>query len=239
MRHASSLIRNGLLAGLVLALAVAAPAVAAPVVVDEFVAVPGPTSWVIDLVDPDPTAVTTAHGSILGGERELAIDVVGPAGLVSASGTVDDGTLLHGSFGSSPATLSLLYDGPGAGSLGPIDLSGLSKFVLDFLFIDTDAAPSVDLLIELSSPGGGAAYAGPLLPSAGPVTETVPFSAFLAFGGFSFAAIDSIKISFNGVSLVPNADFQLDRVSIVPEPASWVLGALGLAGLFIIRRRRS
>lgn len=211
---------------------------AAGLTIDDFGAPGVRSAWVISLLNPNPTALTTADAGILGGERELEIAVAGVPTLVSAAGSVGEGTLAAGSTGASAVEHTLVYDGVGSTGLGGVDLTASgNKLVLDFLFNDAAAAGSTSIdVVMLDTGAGSAAFSGAIPASAVSFSYVIPFAAFTPAGGFSFAAVDTIGLRFNG-ALVKNIDFELDGIRVVPEPTTLALAGLGLAGLFALRRR--
>ncbi|MHC4179047.1 MAG: hypothetical protein ACYSWU_16155, partial [Planctomycetota bacterium] len=65
---------------------------------------------VIDFLDPDPTIVQTPDVGILGGERDILLDVIGTPTPTSFVGEIGDGSFVFG--GSSPGTAATIqYDG--------------------------------------------------------------------------------------------------------------------------------
>ena len=62
------------------------------------------------------------------------------------------------------------------------------------------------------------------------LTQTLGLGALASFGFTNWTGLQEVRFS-------ANADFVLDNVSAVPEPASWALIALALVGLGVSRRR--
>jgi hypothetical protein len=229
-----------------------ASASAASIVIDDFNQ-PNPQQfYVIAAINADPLLHKTAHASILGGERDLLVDVIGNAALTTAAGTIGGGDI---DFGSSGPVLAMLqYDGVDADQLLPtralvnnqglaIDLTGggtNSAFRLDFDSID-GGPPSTPLsyTIALTSPGAGVATrTGTLAETASPLSYIVPFAGFTQAGGFTFANVTSVTLTLNGGTTQPDADYKLGLFAAVPEPHSVVLLGMGGAALVLAARRR-
>jgi hypothetical protein len=223
---------------------------AAPILIDDF-GQPSPQQfYVVSAINADPLLHKTTHASILGGERDLLVDVDGTSNLTSATGTIGGGLFDFGS--SDVVTAALQYDGIDADQVVPtralVNAGGLSvdltgggtndRFRLDFANIDagtTQTLLGVDVF--LTGPGGATAtFAGATLESLTPTSYTIPFSSFGTAGPFSFASVSSITLTFNS-SLAPDVDFALDSFSAVPEPTGLALLAVG-AGTCLRRRRR-
>ena len=71
---------------------------------------------------------------------------------------------------------------------------------------------------------------------------TGAFNTLDAFIGYAYAgtfdgAIDNVVMKVTGGPSL-NANFELDKTSVVPEPASMVLVAAGLLGIVAVRRRK-
>ena len=62
------------------------------------------------------------------------------------------------------------------------------------------------------------------------LTQALGLGALANFGFTNWTGLQEVRFS-------ANADFVLDNVSAVPEPASWALIALALVGLGVSRRR--
>ena len=101
-----------------------------------------------------------------------------------------------------------------ASSGGLFDLQSL-----DFgLFDPLNTAPSPLLVVE------------GLLANNSLLIQTLGLDALASFGFTNWTGLQEVRFS-------ANADFVLDNVSAVPEPASWALIALALVGLGVSRRR--
>jgi len=252
-----SLIRNALrtvlstaaIGSLLLSSAVSA----ASITIDDFNQ-PNPEQfYVIAAINADPLLHKTAHASILGGERDLLVDVIGSAALTTAAGTVGGGVF---DFGTSGPVLAMLqYDGVDADQLLPtralvnnqglsVDLTGggsNNALRLDFDSID-GGPPSTPLsyTITLTSPVAGVATrTGTLAETAGPQTYLIPFASFTPSVNFTFANVSSITLTLNGGTTQPDSDFRLSLFAAVPEPHSVALLGIGGVALLMAARKRN
>ena len=120
--------------------------------------------------DPPPftpknrALLVTSGGDILGGEREMLMEVVGSPTIFSGSGEVGlpAGTLQFGTFGEAPVKITLQYDGSDAGdseSLGLVDAMGLADvdltdggsnwaLAMDFVSLDAGDEPMMTLTYD-------------------------------------------------------------------------------------------
>ncbi len=158
----------------------------------------------------DPTLLESSAAAILGGQRDLLVDVLGNATVVSAQVQVGGAEGLK-LASSSPGTLiGLQYDGvdsdpADALSVGntfdsPIDLTGggtNTGLRIDFGVLEAGiGVTEMDFSVRATSPGGTAEFSGMLSESADP-SYFLPFTSFVATGTFSFAELTSLQFMFN------------------------------------------
>ncbi len=202
---------------------------------------------VIDGYDPDPTLVETDDAGIMGGQRDLLLDVIGSSNLVSFSGEIGGSRLQFN--GSSPgATAILQYDGQDVDIEGPpaelvnsemlggIDLTAYSSgFRLDLGSIDGGGVQTTGIEIEVHSGTIIATFADVIADSDMPIVYDVPFASFT--NPSVFGDVTSIKFRFNP-SGADDVDFRVDKISVVPEPSTLMLLATCAVGLVALRRKR-
>jgi hypothetical protein len=195
---------------------------------------------VINLYSPNPTLIETANAAILGTERDMLLSVFGVAKPSSFIGEIGGGSFCFG--GSSPGTAAVIqYDGMDADIVGPpamlVNSEGLggfdltaygSMFALKFLSIDGGQVPSTYIQIEAHNSSFTTTFLGMIPDSAGPTTYLVPFAAFDIPPVMT--AVTSIEFRINPGG-ARDVDFELDKISVVPEPSMLALCALGLACL--------
>lgn len=221
-------------------------------IIDDFSAPdPAIVKGITLLGDPDPSVVETPEPPlpgtpILGGERDMLLNVIGVARPTSFVGEIGSGSFVFG--GSSPGTAATIqYDGDDPGDPPPLfnseDLGGVDltvhgdTFALEFLSIDGGQSQWTKIEIEVHSSTSTALFTGTIDDSAGPTTYPAPFAAFSNLGVFSDVTSIEFRINPSGAQ---DVDFELDTISIVPEPSAMALSALGLACLlgFAWRRRK-
>ncbi len=195
-------------------------------VVDSF-ADPDPADiWAISSFSPNP-AEFTHTGSMLGGERELTIEVLGVPSPISASGSVGTGVLDFATGVSAPGSKAVLtYDGALATPLSQ-DLTGggvNTALRLDMTMLQVGAlGTDMDVTIHMVGPGGSATFTSMLPESPSDESHYIPFADFVLLGTFSFEEVTSIQISFNSVG-VPDVDFTLDAIVVMQGPWSFDFG---------------
>lgn len=229
--------------GLVFAGAISARA---EYIIDDFRAPANTVVRVITFVNPDRSVVETPDAGILGGERDVLLDVIGTPGLTSFIGEIGDGSFVFG--GASPGTAATIqYDGvdadpadalANASGLGPVDLTVHGdRFSLDFLSLDGGGSQFTEIWMTVYS-GGASDLLVDLIPdNAGPSTYTSPpFADWVATA--DPANVTALEFSMNPIG-INDVDFELDTIRIVPEPSTLALCVLGLAcTLACVWRRR-
>lgn len=241
MRNLVPLFRT-FLAVVALAAVAVSPAFAAPVLVDDFSSPDAADAFVISLLNANPYSKLFSGPGIIGGNRELNVEVSGAPGPVSAVGTIGLGSFLFNT--ATPGSFALLkYDGTDPVGLNGADLvDGTNNtFRLDFDFLDAGGAATTQVEIALASKVGSANFVGQIVPSATGFSFFAPFASFVPSGPFSFSSVDNIAVILNGPAH-ENVDFRLTRIlTTVPEPST--LALVGLGGVVLagsaLRRRKS
>lgn len=196
---------------------------------------------------------------VIGGERDIHVEVVGSALPISAAGIIgyepiyDSGAFLLATSGRAGTLAVAQYDGTAGGGLGGVDFTdgGTNKlFRLGFDTVDGGDGTSLPLTITVVGHAGGSTSVQTQVPANAAASDfDVPFVAFPDDGAITSASIisnaASIEFEFNALATpVPNVDFQLDYVEAVPEPATLVM-LLGLgvsmlaAGVWSRRKRQN
>jgi hypothetical protein len=187
---------------------------------------------------PDPIL-----DGIIGGQRDVLIDMVGDPLPISAAGMIgyeavyNLGCLWIATFGDAGTCVVVQYDGldddPGdaildAELLGGLDLTGGGTnyaIKLRFLQIDAGDGTALKLKVSVQGSGGSDSVEYDIPESSAPSTFSVPFSHFDA--GL-FTSVDSITFAFNDLPApVSNVDFEVDSIAAVPEPSTFALLAIG------------
>ncbi|MCC7083438.1 MAG: hypothetical protein IT427_00345 [Pirellulales bacterium] len=189
--------------------------------------------------------LTQTVGGVLGGERDSYFQVIGASAVNSANGLLGNDSGEHAfqfaTLGMAPAVATLTYDGIEHAGLGGIDLtSGGSNNRFELQFLTSDAQPStgLDIVVTVTSPGGTLAATVTAPNSQSAFVVQVSFSLFTGSGSLNQA--DKIDVAFNTINKTPNIDFELNGITIVPEPGCGILLSLGvaLAGLQFAGRQK-
>jgi hypothetical protein len=254
------LLRHSLAAAAVAFVACAAPARGAMIQIDAFSS-PNAAQFFILGTGSNPTkAMTFNSPSIIGGQRDTLVNVIGQGTPTSVVGIIGHDTSYNidamqiGTNGLAPTVVTLQYTGL-ADQIADVALGGASPLVVGGVdltggggndrfqihFFSSDARPTVglDVAVTITTPGGKLSTAVVDAPN-----STTAFDLFIPFsklvGNASVTDVDSIKFVFNGVRQTPNIDYEIQLVAVVPEPASIVLAACGLSAAMVVgcRRRR-
>lgn len=211
-------------------------------------AAPGVTA-----LDPGATfgsgCAISASGSMLGGERDIYVDLVErlPGGSASnANVTVSGGTFSFNLGSQARGTAAITYDGSNDaikgnvvdGGLGGVDITDAGAntgFLLDVLFADA----GFDFLINVWNSDLSANVSGTFtsLGTAASNTRKISFDD-AQFGGFDFSSIGALQFVIDPTAGFTSLDLSLDRVSTVPEPTTVAVFGLGLLALGLGRKKR-
>jgi hypothetical protein len=226
------------------------------IAIDDF-ALPGSAQFL--LVAPGSNSslqMTHVVNGPIGGQRDMLFHVVGQAAINSANALVGHDSSFNlnafqlASNGLAPTVATLQYSGPNSantstalvnahalGGTAGIDLTSLgTNDHFQFQILSSDAQPTtgLDVAVTITSPGGTSTATAMIPNSLSPFTFQFPFSQFV--GNAALNHVDSISVVFNGVRQTPNIDFEIQGISVVPEPAAGVLLVLGALGIAFRRR---
>jgi hypothetical protein len=180
----------------------------------------------------------------IGGQRDILVHVNGQTAINSASGMVGHDSSFNlnalqlATNGLSPTSITLQYSGlntqntstslVNAHNLGGLDLTGGgTNDRLRFVFFSSDAQPTTGLDYQLMITGsnGTSTATGTISNSATGFNVDIPFTQLI--GNATLNHIDSVSVTFNGIKLTPNIDFEISGITAVPEPATCLTMAIG------------
>ncbi len=173
--------------------------------------------YFINAVNANPLTRNDTGSGILGGQRDLTVNVLGPSNPISANGFVglvgaSNGVFNLGTASSGPGTqVIMLYDANGVGLLTNLTAGGNNNLRLDFNFLQVGTGSTMDMKIVLTSPGGTATFTTNVTENGGAFSVIVPFASFSTVGAFTFSNVSSAQFSFNN-SGVQDVDFELNDI---------------------------
>lgn len=230
------------------AFALVVPAAASAVVIDNF----DDGAFVLtaagssDDRPSDRTTVTGDPSNILGGQREVTLNLNRGRGVVDArtlaniESTGDGGVLALSDSGRAFSELVLSYR-----NLGGVDLT--EGGTQDAFLLDYDFFQGFSRVAALVRSGAGTGTGVVFVAESdndrivGPASRANAQQRLIAFADFNgtvdFGDVDSVEFFINSQdsALGGATDFELDSITTVPEPAGLALLAAGAA---LLRRRR-
>ena len=178
--------------------------------------------------DGNPQTLLHDDPDVIGGERQVFVEAWGMENDVSWGVMVGwcpelgDGELVVATGGNPGTFVRAEYN-----DIGLLDLTSYSGFEIGFPGIDAGSDTTLlKLDIEVRGLRGLATYQGFVPESVGPTSITVPFEGFIIDGVDPFGAAKDLAFSFNapnGRDPIPNIDFEVGHIKLVPEPHGLVL----------------
>jgi len=194
----------------------------ADLIIDDFAAPNPMVTGLINAIDPDPTLLQTPAAGVLGGERDLLLDVLGTSVATSYVSAVGEGTFAYNCDASLPGTVATLqYDGvdadPAAAlvnseGLGGVDLTAHgNRLQLDFFSVTSAGGAGTGVQIEVHSGAQSATFAGTIPDNPATSRYVAPFADFA--GPNVFASASSISVRLNPAGAA-DADGMLHEFSV-------------------------
>ncbi len=201
------------------------------VVIDDFNGPVPASSYVINAIDPDPTVRQHSVAGVMGGQRDMLVDVNGSPSPISANGIVGGaiGSYSFASAGAPGSRVTMQYDGVDAESPGAlVNQLGLSEDLtagglnthLRMRFLRLDAGQpgttNMQIVVTFTSAGGSATYTGFVNedPIGNAFLHLIPLSSFTSSGSFDPAAATSVTVEFNDPSQ-EDVDFEVDFIDLI------------------------
>ena len=227
-------IQKGILGALALGFAV--PAVSSAVVVDDFEQ--GGVVLTQTMVGSQSAAQMGTMDHILGGHRQIDLTVSDILLFGSSMIQVEtsNGVAMFSNTAGVEATMGMTWDNDGNG-LGGVDMTEMGVHTgirVDYLFSDLGSE-----LTFIATDTFGNESSLTHMTSAGPSTQFFDYLMFVPVGApTDFTSIDSLELVLDA----PLAgDYLIDIIrsgTPNPEPATAMLGGLGLGALGLVTRRR-
>jgi len=203
---------------------------------------PAMGALIIDNVnDPAPAIALTSTGVTLHSNATTDVGYSRDTSIVAGAGTFMAATVGGGSVvevtvldGGAGGNLLLSY----AGLLADLAPNSETTLVIDFFSIDTRTELGGSISVTATADGGSATV--PLATSSTPTSVFIPFGAFAPSPNFNGVASLSLDFNFSGAltNLAIDRIYTMGTDGNIPEPASFALVGLAIAGLAGFRRSR-
>ena len=172
-----------------------------------------------------------AVAGVIGGQRDMLVDVNGIPTPISANGVVGGaaGSYFFASAGAPGSRVTIQYDGVDVEAHGAlVNQLGLSEDLsagglnthLRMRILRLDAGQpginTMQIVVTMTSAGGSASYTGLVTedPVGNPFLHLIPLSSFTTAGLFDFSAATSVTVEFNDPSQ-EDVDIEVDFIDLV------------------------
>ncbi len=189
-----------------------------------------PFQFFINAVNSNPFTENGTSAGIIGGQRDLTVNVLGPANPISATGFVGPNIggknvfSINGASNGPGTEVTMLYNANGAGLGANLTANGGSEFLLDFDFLQNATNSPMDIHISLTGPSGSANLSTTVAPNTTAFGFVAPFASFSTVGSFSFTNVTSIQFSFDQNGL-QDADYEISHISTThPQSSGYNFG---------------
>lgn len=220
------------------------PLAAQALIIDDF----SQDQTVFRFGSPGTTTNEQAGGGIVGGERDVELELVSGSGVTFVASS---GVGSYGQSGSSTARGLFTWDGSDgsplldATGLGGVDFTEAGMHdAIGIRMVSNDFAADVTLTVYTDA----ANFSSVTLTSPGNIPPDPAFTWMAEFGTFApgggagadFSNVGAFSILVDG-GPVPSLDFEFDFITTLaaPEPSTLLLATSGLVFLAMLGRRRS
>lgn len=192
-----------------------------------------------------PVDSGTLAGGMIGGSRDLTANWTSGPNTVDADVNSGSSSLLNISLGADTlGTVDVIYDG-GGGGFAATDFTVGGTLNAIAMQIPFDDLPVDIEIVALSLTGTSALTLNPGGGIFAPTSLDYLFGSFVTQSGTGadFTAVTGLELHIS--PNFPATDLQIDFIETtfvpppgVPEPSTYVLGAMGLLGLGLFLRRK-
>lgn len=226
-------------------LLVVLPSTSEALIIDHF-----NVNQILTLSAPGSISSSVLGGAILGGERDISLNLISGIGGVSIDSNISGLSILDQSGNSTvKAKSTITWDGiDGSSALDPIGLGGAdltesgasSGLGLGVVFDDLPAK----LELSVYTNAGNWSKATLNLPGLilSPTNYIISFASFVtqAGTGADFSNVGAVSMLIDA-TIAPGTDLQIDflnTVNLVPEPGTMMLIGIGLIGVYGVSRKK-
>lgn len=184
-------------------------------------------------LDPWSTKATRQDGDLVGALIDGNDVVATCSGIVCPAGNP---TQFLGIFNDAQ-----LYFGQVGGGV-----FNLAQFSASFIAASGDAVPPLALILRVDGYSGATKVATQDFQLPGPVAGNYSFATYSVNAAYGSTLVDQVVMYGYNCNAAGScarasdkAQFAVDNITVVPEPAEWLLMGLGLVAVGAVARRRS